>query len=192
NMNVDPSSQSGQAWNVFMNQVAFPVDSSGTITGQAPATTLVKVSPHPMHYNDICLQGTGCITSQGNRNLADFFTVTIDKSGAANVPGLDVLGSTTALSSDGRTLTISTKVADLGSPAATAARVPGAVYLEYVTRWQMGNTIYYAGMATTATNQPSFYAGKAQSVDLCSVSACFPHVITYPESNVGGTVERGA
>ena len=69
--------------------------------------------------------------------------------------------------------------------------MPGAAYLEYVTRWQMGNTIYYAGMSTTATDQPSFYAGKAQSVDLCSVSACFPHVITYPESNFGGTVERG-
>ena len=265
NMNVDPSSQSGQAWNVFMNQVVFPVDKSGAITGQAPSTTLVKVSPHPMHYNDICLQGTGCINSQGNRNLADFFTVTIDKSGAAeivyddtsnglaqpgftptgnqtidhagapvvtvarqssgpglygsavsgpsnapatgisdpsgdalypvlggsNVPGLDVLGSQISLSSNGKTLNITTKVADLTNPATTAATTPGAIYLEYVTRWQMGNTIYYAGMSTTATNQPSFYAGKAQSVDLCSVSACFPHVITYPESNFGGTVERG-
>ena len=38
-----------------------------------------------MHYNDVCLQGTGCITSQGNRNLADFFTVTTDKSGAAEI-----------------------------------------------------------------------------------------------------------
>src|SRR5205085_1026338 len=240
NMNVDPSSQSGQAWNVFMNQLVFPVDKTGAITGQAPSTTLVKVSPHPMHYNDICLQGSGCITSQGNRNLADFFTVTIDKSGAAeivyddtsnglvqpgftptgnqtvdhagaavvtiarqssgpglygtavsgppnapttgvsdpagdglypviggtNVPGMDILGSSTSLSSDGRTLNITAKVTDLSNPVATAAAVPGAVYLGYVTRWQMGNTIYYAGMATTATNQPSFYAGKAQSVDL--------------------------
>jgi hypothetical protein len=265
NMNVDPSSQSGQAWNVFMNQVVFPVDKTGAITGQAPSTTLVKVSPHPMHYNDICLQGTGCISSQGNRNLADFFTVTIDKSGAAeivyddtsnglvqpgftptnqqlvdhagaplvtvarqssgpglygtavsgptnaattgvtdpagdaldpviggtNVPGMDITGSSMSLSSDGRTLNITTKVADLSNPSTTAAAIPGALYLEYVTRWQMGNTIYYAGMSTTAAGQPSFYAGKAQSVDLCSVSACFPHVITYPESNFGGTVERG-
>jgi hypothetical protein len=265
NMNVDPSSQSGQAWNVFMNELVFPVDKSGAITGQAPSTTLVKVSPHPMHYNDICLQGSGCISSQGNRNLADFFTITIDKSGAAeivyddtsnglvqsgftpdnqqlvdhagaplvtvarqssgpglygttvsgpanapvtgitdpagdglypviggtDVPGLDILGSSISLSSDGTTLNVTAKVADLGNPTGTAAAIPGAVYLEYVTRWQMGNTIYYAGMATTAANEPSFYAGRAQSVDLCSVSACFPHVITYPESNFGGTVERG-
>jgi hypothetical protein len=45
----------------------------------------------------------------------------------------------------------------------------------------MGNTIYYAAMENTALNHPLFFAGKAQSVDLCSVSACFPHVITYPE-----------
>jgi len=45
----------------------------------------------------------------------------------------------------------------------------------------MGNTIYYAAMENTALNNPIFFAGKAQSVDLCSVSACFPHVITYPE-----------
>jgi hypothetical protein len=36
-------------------------------------------------------------------------------------------------------------------------------------------------MENTPANSPSFYAGAAQSIDLCSVSACFPHVITYPE-----------
>jgi hypothetical protein len=264
NKSVDPSSQSGQAWNVFMNQVVFPVDPAGEVTGQAPSTTLVKVSPHPMHYNDICLQGTGCITSQGNRNLADFFSMTVDKSGAAeivyddtsnglvqpgftpsntqlvdhsgaplvtvarqssgmglsgtavsgasnatvggisdpsgdalypvivgaNVPGMDILSS--ALSLSGGTLTVTNKVVDLSNPAATAAKITGTQFLQYVSRWQMGNTIYYAAMSNTVANQASFYAGKAQSVDLCSVSACFPHVITYPEPGVGGTAEHGS
>jgi hypothetical protein len=263
---VDPSSQSDQAWNVFMAQVVFPVDKSGAVTGSAPSVALVKVSPHPMHFSGICLEGTGCITSQGNRNLADFFSVTIDASGAAeivyddtsnglvqpgftptgnqtvdhagaplvtvarqasgpglfgtgvggvsnapvtgisdqagdalfpihggaNVPGLDVLGSSLALSKDGRTLTVTTKVADLSSPALTSAAVPGTAFLQYVTRWQMGNTIYYAALTNTAANQPSFYAGKAQSVDLCSVSACFPHVLTYPETGLGGSAEQGS
>src|SRR3989454_4761726 len=67
-MNVDPSSHSGQAWNVFMAQVIYPTNSSGAITGAVPSVSLVKVTPHPMHYDDICLQGAGCITSQGNRN----------------------------------------------------------------------------------------------------------------------------
>ncbi len=262
--NVDPSSQSGQSWNVFMSQVVYPTNSTGGLTGAAPSTRLVKVSPHPMHYDDICLQGTGCITSQGNRNLADFFAITIDARGAAqivyddtsnglvqpgftpgnqqlvdhagagvitiaqqsagpglfgtnisgpsnspvtglsdvsgdalypviggvNVPGMDILSSQLSLSS--RTLTVTAKVADLTNPALTIARVPGAAFVQYVTRWQMGNTIYYAAMENTALNQPTFFAGKAQSVDLCSVSACFPHVITYPEPSFGGAAETGS
>src|SRR5437899_858304 len=51
---VDPSSQNGQSWNVFMSQVVYPVDKNGAVTGKTPAKTLVKVTPHPMHYNDIC------------------------------------------------------------------------------------------------------------------------------------------
>src|SRR5207245_2779332 len=82
---VDPSTQNNQSWNVFMNQVVFPTDSTGAVTSGKPTTSLVKVTPHPMHYNDICLMGSGCITSQGNRNLADFFVVTIDNSGAAEI-----------------------------------------------------------------------------------------------------------
>jgi hypothetical protein len=264
--NTDPSSQTDQSWNVFMAQTVFPVDANGGVTGARPSVALVKVSPHPMHYSGICLQGTGCIESQGNRNLADFFSVAIDQSGAAevvyddtsnglvqpaftpdnqqladhagapvptvarqsagpglfgkavsgpqntpvqgisdpsgdalypihggaNVDGLDIVGSSLSLS--GKTLNVSTKVANLTTPAlATAsASVPGAVLLQYVTRWQLGNTIYYAAMTNTAANQPLFYAGAAQSVDLCSVSACFPHVITYPEPDSGGKSEQGS
>ena len=266
NKSVDPSTQQGQAWNVFMSQVVFPVDGSGAITGAPPSTTLVKVSPHPMHYEDVCQDGTGCITVQGNRNLADFFTVTIDSrgaaqvvyddtsnglfqggfepdakrtldhagaplvtiahqtsgmglygkpvSGASNAPvtgiddpagdarypviggsevtGMDLLGTSLKLDPTAKTLTITDKVLDLSNPAATSSQIPGAALLQYVTRWQMGNTIYYAAMSNTAANQPSYYAGAAQSVDLCSVSACDPHVLTYPEANLGGTAETGS
>ncbi|HMC69841.1 MAG TPA: hypothetical protein VKJ07_11865, partial [Mycobacteriales bacterium] len=85
NKSVDPSSQSGQSWDVFMAQAVFPVDRTGAVTGAKPAVSMTKVTPHPMHYNDICLAGTDCIQQQGNRNLADFFAVTIDKTGAAEV-----------------------------------------------------------------------------------------------------------
>jgi hypothetical protein len=263
---VDPSSQNGQAWNVFLNQVVFPVDSTGAVTGQPPTTTLVKVSPHAVHYNDICLQGSGCVSSQGNRNLADFFEVNVDRSGAAevvyddtsnglaqqgftptgnqtvdhagapvvtvgrqssgmglygqpvtgvasspvsgigdpsgdalypviggvDVPGMDIVASSLAFAPGGHTLNVTAKVVDLRNPAATAATIPGTSLLQYVTRWQMGNTIYYAAMSTDSSNQPAFYAGKAQSVDLCSVSACDPHVITYPEQAFGGSPESGS
>jgi hypothetical protein len=265
NMNVDPSSQSGQSWNVFMTQLVFPT-ASGALTGGPPSKTLVRVSPHPMHYNDICLQGSACITSQGNRNLADFFVVNIDGSGAAEivyddtsnglvqpgftpnnaqlvdhagagvitvarqssgmglfgtavtgsstapvsgigdpagdalypviggskVAGMDIVGSSLNLSLDGKTLNVTMQVVDLTHPASTALAIAGTTFLQYDTRWQMGNTIYYAGMENTALNRPTFYAGKAQSVDLCSVSACFPHVITYPEQPAaGGKSEMG-
>ncbi len=259
----DPSSQLNQNWNVFMSQVVVPLaqDGSGAVdnTGM-PSISPVKVSPHPMHYNDVCLSGTGCITNSppGNRNLADFFQVNIDSTGAAeivyddtsnllfqpgtepngnqnadhkgaalvtlvrqssgpgvfdqpingplnsplnglsdpsgdglfpviaggtpsslNVPGMDVLG--TSLSLTGATLTVTMKVLNISNQATTAAAV-GAPFLQYVTRWQMGNTIYYAAMEDNPAGQGrQFSAGPAQSIDLCSVSGCTPHVLLYPE-----------
>jgi len=263
NQAADPSTTASMVWDVFMSQVVFPTSKSGAITGAAPSVTMVKATPHPMHFGSICLIGTNCITIQGNRNLADFFEVGIDSSGAAEIvyddtsnglvqpgftpdnqqlvdhagaplvtilrqssgpgvfgsqvsgssnavrsgigdpagdalypvngggaiPGMDVTNVSVALS--GTTLTITLKVANLSTPATTIASLPGATNLQYVTRWQVGNTIYYAAMENTATNQPVFYAGAAKSVDLCSVSACFPHVLTYPEPAFGGSTERG-
>src|SRR5438034_5003790 len=235
--NVDPSSHNNQSWNVFMSQVVFPTDSAGSVTGAAPTNSLVKVTPHPMHYDDICLMGTGCIQSQGNRNLADFFEINIDSTGAAeivyddtsngliqpdftptsglldhsgagvitiarqssglglfgtavtgpsnapvagltdpagdalfpviggaNVQGMDVVGTSLQLSADLSTLNVNMSVVDLSSPAVTAASIAGTANLQYVTRWQFGNTLYYAAMETTP-GLPTFYAGKTQSID---------------------------
>jgi len=247
---LDPSStDSGHEWNVFMSQLVFPTDGTGAITGAAPSIQLVKVTPHPMDYLDVCLSGTGCIESQGNRNLADFFMVTTDPQGRAQIVyndlsnGLIQLGSSNAadhagapvvmiahqnsgpglfgdpvtgpsatpvsgqsdasgdalypvlgganqpafdltnndLSLDNGVLTVTMKVANLSQLPQGAAATGGAL-AEYVTRWQMGNTLYYAE-ASMAGNSGSaqFAAGKVQSVDLCSVSACDPHVLVYPE-----------
>jgi len=111
--------------------------------------------------------------------------------GGTNVPGMDIVRSSLNLSPDLHTLNVTMKVVDLSNPALTSTELAAAPLLQYVTRWQMGNTIYYAAMTNTGANQPQFYAGKAQSVDLCSVSACFPHVLTYPEPNLGGSQETG-
>lgn len=264
NQTADPSTATTLSWDVFMSQVVYPVNKAGAITGAAPSVTMVKATPHPMHYGTICLIGTNCITIQGNRNLADFFEVNIDSSGAAEivyddtsnglvqpgftpdnqqlvdhagaplvtivrqstglglfgrqvsgagngvvsgisdpagdalypvnggagVAGMDITNVSTSLS--GGTLTVTAKVADLSNPAITVAALPGATNLQYVVRWQMGNTLYYAAMENTAANQPMFYAGAVKSVDLCSVSACFPHVLTFPEPAFGGTAEPGS
>jgi hypothetical protein len=73
-----PSARLGQAWNLFFNQVT----SANTAT---PQSHQVIAAPHPMHYNDICLNGTGCIQAQGNRNMADFFEVMIGPDGRARI-----------------------------------------------------------------------------------------------------------
>ena len=243
-----------------MSQVVSPTNSSGGITGAAPSTQLVKVTPHPMHYDDVCLAGTGCIAQTGNRNLADFFGVTIDLTGAAeivyddtsnklvqppgtctvqvadhcgagvitiarqssglglfgtkvsgpsnspvsglsdpagdaryavigggNQSGMDIRSSQLSFSPNGSTLNVTMQVTDLRHPEAAITAIQGATNVQYVTRWQMGNTIYYAAMENNAANQPIFYAGAMQTIDLCSVSACFPHVMTYPEPGTGPT-----
>ena len=266
---LDPSdTTAGHVWNVFMDQTVWPTDpTTGAITGAAPTKNLVKVTPHPMDYLDVCLQGTGCAlnTTPGNRNLADFFEVNIDNSGAAEIvyddmsngliqqpqpsttiadhagapvisvirqnggPGLlgsAVTGPSTgsisglpdpsgdalypviggpgnldamdfvndpgthlasSLSLSGSTLTVTMKVANLNNLAAVASATGGSIQ-EFITRWQMGNTIYYAeAYMASSMSTALFSAGKAQSVDLCSVSLCLPRVIIYPEAGTGAT-----
>jgi hypothetical protein len=113
--------------------------------------------------------------------------------GGTSQPALDLLSSSLGLS--GTTLTVTMKVADLGQTALTnAAQATQGTDFQYVTRWQMGNTLYYAEMYGTPANlgaslgSAQFSAGKTQSIDLCSVSACDPHVLTYPEVNPPDTM----
>src|SRR2546429_432728 len=65
-------------WHVYLAQVQlnFGTPASSTIY-QARATE------HPMHFGQICQEGLGCTTSNGDRSMADFFSVTVDASGAA-------------------------------------------------------------------------------------------------------------
>lgn len=82
---MDPSnteSGKGRAWYTEMAQVT-------NAASDAPTITTGQASPHPMHYNSICLNGTGCIESQGDRNLADFFQVTIDHQGRGRIVYVD-------------------------------------------------------------------------------------------------------
>jgi hypothetical protein len=72
NDNHDPSGTDvHQAWNVFVSTVTNAASAN-------PSIRQTKATPHPMHYGTICLAGTGCIASQGNRNLADFFEVDVN------------------------------------------------------------------------------------------------------------------
>jgi uncharacterized membrane protein YtjA (UPF0391 family) len=298
-----PNTNTGQVWNVYMGQVFWPLLSDNktvditTANATPPTPTTVIVSPHPNHYNSICLAGTGCILQTGDRNLADFFSVTIDHNGAAEVeyndtsnqllqpgfsppsasgnpptcnppcgladhpgapvitiahqdggPGLLVGKSPSSLSYEptsaptvgmtdpsgdalypviknstnnaanqpafdllsnhlslsGSQLTVTMTVADLtaGTMFTDQGNVVGASHVQYVTRWLMcpsptncdashNPPIFYAMMETNSAarqaGQDRFYAGMAQSIDLCSVSACDPHVTVYPDPGFPAT-----
>ncbi|MCU1594319.1 MAG: hypothetical protein JWO12_1711, partial [Frankiales bacterium] len=66
-----PSAKNNQTWQLFFSQLDHANSSS-------PGVNQVIAAPHPMHYNDICLLGTLCITGAGNRNQADFFKMVTD------------------------------------------------------------------------------------------------------------------
>jgi hypothetical protein len=77
----------------------------------------------------------------------------------------------------------------------------GAQAVEWVVRWTgppvtdpdtgLQNPIFYAAVEVRPGGIPTFFAGKAQSVDLCSVSACTPHIVNYPAPPQGGTLVAG-
>jgi len=257
---MDPSnteSGKGRAWYTEMAQVT-------NADSDTPTVTTGQASPHPMHYNSICLNGTGCITSQGDRNLADFFQVSIDHAGRARIVyddtsnGLEqqVFTPTDGLADHhgaelvtvatqntgvnawtGESLTpiestapvqsttdptgdslvnkplggayakgaditsvgvtpngdnVNITVRTAGDTLANAAVAAGAPFGQIVVRWQMGDAIYYAEAEQPGTGTPTeFYAGAAESIDLCSVSACDPHYFVYPGAANGGNLVTG-
>jgi hypothetical protein len=286
-VSADPSSKSGQKWNVFMSQVVWPLATQvipGSQRGNVSVQTndvdvtqgpqsiqQVKVTPHPMKFDDVCLAGTACITQTGNRNLADFFEIKTDNTGAAmivyndmgnhltqlapagleglshigapvvtvarqssgpglfsnqtvtgpsnapvpglpdaagdalftsgpptglfggtNIPGMDIVSN--SLVTEGQMLHVTTKIAGdprASSTNATAAGCP-TCNTQFVTRWQLGDKLFYAMMENVGPLPPQFFAGTNQVIDDCSVSACDPHVLVYPELPPNGVTESGA
>ena len=247
-----PSAKANQQWWTWFAQVDKAASSR-------PHIVQSVASQHPMHYNDICMMGTGCITATGNRNIADFFEVVIDNQGRARIVYTDtsnglasVLGNVEAADHPGAAVvTVATQmtglnawtgkplkatesqapVAQITDPAgdarypvlggtsvagadiekismarnskelkitvttahgtlADAAKAAAAPYGRLVVRWQMGNTLYHAGvdMDASGAGQPSFYAGKTASTDSCSVSACDPHTLDYIAPPLQGAV----
>ena len=237
-----PSAKANQQWWTWFAQIDHA-------NSRRPHIVQSVASQHPMHYNDICMLGTGCITATGNRNIADFFEVTIDNQGRARIVYTDtsnglasVLGNVEAADHSGAAVvTVATQETGLnawtGKPLkatetqkpigiindpsgdarypvlggkavsaadiqrvtmarsgktlriqvtlkhgtlADAATAAGASYGRLVVRWQMGNTLYHAGVDEDAAGgNTSYYAGKTQSTDSCSVSACDPHTLDY-------------
>ncbi len=74
----DPTAQ----WNIFFGQ-------SRNATASAPKWSIGQVSTQVMHRGDICNQGLNCNIFGGNRDLADFISVTVDVDGNANAVWTD-------------------------------------------------------------------------------------------------------
>jgi hypothetical protein len=263
----DPSTEDAhQVWNVQLAMISNAASSS-------PQIQQLQVTRHPSHYGTICLEGTGCIAVQGNRNNADFFYDTVDPRdgalaivfndtsneliqgnlippadgtvdhrgapvvtilrqnsgvglfgtavggdptfgtslkdatgdalfdpiyGSASVPGLDLRGA--SVSSSGSNFVFKVDVSSLDD-FGQALSATGAGAVDYVVRWigpsvvdptdGTRNPIYYAAAESTGS-APTFFAGKAVTIELCSVSGCFPHVTDYPAPPNGGTTVTGS
>jgi hypothetical protein len=126
--------------------------------------------------------------------------------GGVNVPELDLRD--VAVKRVGDKLEIRVQVQSLDD-LVQAHTALGARAITWVARWSgaaadsqtgLRNPIYYAaaeslfagvgagGSGGGAFEEvPGFYAGAAQSDELCSVSGCFPHLIDYPRPPLAGT-----
>ena len=74
----DPSNQ----WNIFFGQ-------SRNAASGSPRWSIGQISTQVMHRGDICNRGLNCNIFGGNRDLADFISVTIDANGNANAVWTD-------------------------------------------------------------------------------------------------------
>jgi hypothetical protein len=108
--------------------------------------------------------------------------------GGAKVPGADI--TSVAMRLDGEDV-----VADLtlSGPLGGAAAAAGTATAQAVVRWQMGDVLYFMAAEAPSAGPMTFYGGKTDSVDLCSVSGCKPNYLTYNAfPNVGVAAGTGA
>jgi hypothetical protein len=100
-----------------------------------------------------------------------------------NYPGLDVRGVSVVAKGDKLEATI-----QLTDPTAVASALTsiGAPFADLVVRWEYNSNLYFAAAEYNAASSTpaSFFDGASQSIDLCSVSACDPHLMTYPGPDI--------
>jgi hypothetical protein len=116
--------------------------------------------------------------------------------GNSNVASLDLRG--VSVTSQGQNLVFRIDVNSLKDLGA-ALSATGATAVDWVVRWVgpavdsatgVRNPIYFAAVEFAGAT-PTFFAGLATSIDLCSVSACTPHITDYPAPPNGGTFVTG-
>ena len=87
-------------WKVYFAQVTNALQANPTITA-------VQAVPGTVHDAAICARGTGCAT--GTRDLAEYYTVTLDPDGKAHIAFVDGIASHECTASNCRATTWYTK-----------------------------------------------------------------------------------
>jgi hypothetical protein len=57
----------------------------GNAASLSPTVAQQRFTEKPMHYGQICNQGIGCTVSSGDRTMADYFALNLDKTGAIRI-----------------------------------------------------------------------------------------------------------
>jgi hypothetical protein len=188
----DTSNELTQAIPGTNTQIPEPVDGIVDHRG-APVVTLVRQNGGiGLLGKPIGAPAARGASIGGRRGDATFDPIYGDET----IPEMDLREA--LVSRDGEDLLFRVAVSSLDEPT-NALSATGAGAVNYVVRWVgepvdsatgQRDPIYYAA-AEVGDGDPIFFAGAARSVELCSVSGCFPHTIEYPAPPYGGTAVTG-
>ncbi|MDX6506239.1 MAG: hypothetical protein QOG06_883 [Gaiellaceae bacterium] len=78
NWATDPQGATTVKWWGYAAVVSNAASLSPTVAQQ-------RFTEKPMHYGQICNQGIGCTVSSGDRTMADYFALNLDKTGAIRI-----------------------------------------------------------------------------------------------------------
>jgi hypothetical protein len=97
------------AWHVYVSQTLDALSAE-------PAVSQVRATTHPMHYDQICINGTFCLTG-GDRGLADFFGMDYNPITGELVIVYNRTGKQPGDGVNGGPLTASTFMRQIGGPS---------------------------------------------------------------------------
>jgi len=183
--------QNGAAYIVFNNTANDLIQQAPIIEADAPAGVIDhtgaevvmvvrQISGPGLNGVDVPTEPTDYGVNSITSNHGDALYPAVN---GPNFPGLDLWG-TSIVAKDANTLEATVTIDDPSQIVAASTSI-GEAFVDVVVRWEYKSKLYFAEAELPAAGQPAvFYDGLSQSIDLCSVSACDPHILTYPGPGV--------